>query len=217
LASRSRLALLLLWAGPAFAGGTIDGTVSLVRLSVGSEAAGPEGALVYLEDAPAAGKPPEGPFVIEQVAKSFQPAVLVVPVGAQVDFPNKDTFFHNVFSQASGNSFDLGLYKGGASRSVVFTRPGLVPIFCNIHPQMISFILVVTNPFHTRPDEAGHFRFLDVPPGSYHLVAWFPYGSPVREEVQVEEGRTSDVQVTLRERSGALRHRNKDGKPYTHY
>jgi plastocyanin len=220
LGSRSSLVLLVcLAAGAARADGdgAVAGKVSLVKLSTGSHLDSYDDVLVYLEDAPNVGKMPEGPFVVTQVAKSFRPEVLVVPVGAKVDFPNQDQFFHNVFSTSSGNSFDLGLYKGGASKSVVFQKPGAVPIFCNIHPQMISYIVVLTNPFFVHPDNAGHFRFAGVPPGSYHIVTWMPYGSAVREEVKVEAGGTTEVHVRLSERSGALRHPNKEGKPYTHY
>lgn len=218
MASRSSVAVLLLIAGRALGeGGTIEGTVTQVKIGVGSQVDGFAATLVYLEDAPAAGKTPEGPFVVIQAEKTFSPTELVVPVGASVEFPNKDNYFHNVFSTAPGNSFDLGLYKAGASRSVKFTKPGLVPIFCNIHPQMIGYVLVVTNPFFTHPDEDGRFRLTGVPPGTYHLTAWFPFGGAVRTEVKVDAGRTSEVKMTLRERSGAERHRNKDGLPYSHY
>jgi plastocyanin len=218
LASRFS-ALLLFLAGPALAdgGGIVDGEVALVRLGVGSQVDGPADVLVYLEDAPAAADLPAGPFVVTQAGKAFQPELLVVPVGARVEFPNQDTFFHNVFSTAAGNSFDLGLYKGGTSQSVVFAKPGLVPVFCNIHPQMISHILVVTNPFVTHLGADGRFRFVDVPAGTYHLVAWLPYGSPARTEVVVAAGQATRVSVTLRERSGAQHHLNKEGKPYGAY
>lgn len=218
MASRSSVAVLLLVAGRAFGeGGTIEGTVTQVKLGVGSQIDGFAATLVYLEDAPAAAKLPEGPFVITQAEKTFSPTELVIPVGASVEFPNNDNYFHNVFSTTPGNSFDLGLYKAGESRSVRFTKPGLVPIFCNIHPQMIGYVLVVTNRFFTHPDENGRFRFAGVPPGTYHLTAWFPFGGAVRTEVKVDAGRTSEVRMTLRERSAAGRHRNKEGLPYSHY
>jgi plastocyanin len=219
LASRFSLVCALLAAGRVWAdgGGIVAGEVALVRIGVGSQVEGPADVLVYLEDAPAVGELPAGPFVVTQSGKAFQPELLVVPVGARVEFPNQDAFFHNVFSTAAGNSFDLGLYKSGTSKSVVFTKPGLVPIFCNIHPQMISHILVVTNPFFQRLGADGRFRFVDVPPGTYRLVAWLPYGSPARTEVVVTAGQTTEVALTLRERSGALRHPNKEGKPYGSY
>jgi plastocyanin len=221
LAWRSSLLVAVTLAGssPAWADdvGTISGAVTLVRLGVASHVTGPADVVVYLEDAPAVGALPAGPFVITQAGKAFRPDLLIVPVGARVEFPNQDAFFHNVFATAAGNSFDLGLYKGGASKSVLFAKPGLVPIFCNIHPQMISYILVVTNPFFTHPDGDGGFRFAGVPPGTYHLVAWLPYGNPVRTEVVVAAGQTAEVAVTVRERSDAQRHPNKEGKPYGSY
>jgi plastocyanin len=197
--------------------GRIAGEVTIVKVAVGSQVTGADVALVYLEDAPAVGPLPTGPFVISQHDKAFDPSLLVVPVGASVEFPNRDTFFHNVFSTANGNSFDLGLYKNGDSKSVVFSKPGWVPIFCNIHPQMLSYILVVTNGFVAHPSEDGRFAFADVPPGTYHIAAWFPYGGIERREVRVEPGATTDVNLVLRERSGAGRHPNKDGKPYWRY
>jgi plastocyanin len=212
--------VLGLWPDAAFAGdpvGGISGTVAIIPVAVGSQVTGADAALVYLEDAPAGAPLPRGPFVVTQEGKAFDPPLLVVPLGATVEFPNRDAFFHNVFSTASGNAFDLGLYKGGDSKSVVFAKPGWVPVFCNIHPQMLSYILVVTNGFFTRPAPDGRFSFADVPPGTYHIAAWFPYGSVERREVRVEAAATADVRLVLRERSGAGRHLNKDGKPYQRY
>ncbi len=219
--SRRALVLLALLAGVASAeppgSGSITGKVNVVKLSVGSRIGGPADVLVYLEGAPAVAPPPPGPFAITQVDKAFEPEVLVVPVGAPVSFPNMDELFHNVFSSAPGNTFDLGLYKSGASRSMVFKKPGIVPIFCNIHPTMVAYIVVVTNEFHTYPGTGGEFVLPGVPPGRYTLVAWSPTGKGDREVVVVESGRAARVELTVRERAGAQQHRNKDGKPYSHY
>jgi plastocyanin len=73
------------------------------------------------------------PLRLVQKNKSFEPHVLVVPVGSVVEFPNRDPFFHNVFSLFEGKRFDLGLYEAGSSRNVIFDKPGVSYIFCNIH------------------------------------------------------------------------------------
>ena len=80
-----------------------------------------------------------------QLNKSFQPHILVVPVGSVVEFPNHDPFFHNVFSLFEGKRFDLGLYEAGTTRDVRFDKVGISYIFCNIHPQMSAVILGARN------------------------------------------------------------------------
>jgi plastocyanin len=209
---------MLAFAGAARAdAGSVTGTVTVVKLSVGSRSAGPEEVIVYLEDAPSTGKPPPGPFAISQIGKSFEPRVLVVPVGARVDFPNLDELFHNVFSSAPGNGFDLGMYKSGASRSHVFENPGIVPIFCNIHPQMVAYVLVVTNPFHTRAAADGSYTFTGVPPGRYTVATWSPWGRGERRPIVVAGGGQARADFVVRERAGVQEHRNKEGKPYSRY
>ena len=81
-----------------------------------------------------------------QKNKSFEPHVLVVPVGSSVEFPNRDPFFHNVFSLFEGKRFDLGLYEAGSTRNVVFDKPGISYIFCNIHSEMSAVVIAVEQP-----------------------------------------------------------------------
>ena len=82
-----------------------------------------------------------------QKDKSFQPSLLVVPAGGQVEFPNHDPFFHNVFSLFDGKRFDLGLYEGGSTQFVRFDKPGISFIFCNIHPQMSAVVIALNTPY----------------------------------------------------------------------
>jgi plastocyanin len=107
--------------------------------------------------------------VIRQKDKTFSPHILAIPVGSFVDFPNLDPIFHNAFSSYSGQIFDVGLYPPGASRSVRFTREGVVRVFCNIHSAMSAMIVVLATPYFavTRPD--GSFALADAPPGEYTL------------------------------------------------
>ena len=83
-----------------------------------------------------------------QKNKSFEPHILVVPAGSMVEFPNRDPFFHNVFSLFEGKRFDLGLYEAGTSRMVRFDRPGISYIFCNIHPEMSAVVITMATPLY---------------------------------------------------------------------
>ncbi len=106
---------------------------------------------------------------MEQRGKRFLPHVVAIPVGAAVRFPNFDPVFHNVFSNFSGQVFDLGLYPPGSSRTVTFKRPGVVHVFCNIHPAMSAVIVVTRSPFLAVSDASGEFSIGCVPPGDYRL------------------------------------------------
>ena len=213
----SPLALALLIAAPPAHPGELAGELKVVTSSVASRAHGPQDAVIYLEDAPNAGAFPKGPFEMKQQGKEFTPALLVVPQGATVGFPNLDPVFHNVFSVTPGNTFDLGLHKTGDTATVRMEAPGVVSVYCDIHPQMIGYLVVVANPFFTQPAADGSFHLHGVPPGTYHAVAWFPYGPPVREEVRVSAGETAQWRPILRERSDAGRHARKDGSGYLKY
>jgi plastocyanin len=106
---------------------------------------------------------------IIQHNKTFTPHVLAVTVGSTVDFPNFDPIFHNAFSNYSGQLFDVGLYPPGTSRSVKFTREGVVRIFCNIHSSMSAVLLVLDSPYFAITGSDGVFMIQNVPPGEYKL------------------------------------------------
>ena len=122
----------------------------------------------------AAGKTPE----LVQRNKSFEPHVLVVQVGSLIRFPNKDPFFHNIFSMYDGKRFDLGLYEAGTSRSVKFDRPGVSYLFCNIHAEMSAVVVVVDTPYFAMSDRAGHLTIPDVPDGRYQMHVWYERSLP---------------------------------------
>ena len=124
-------------------------------------------------------------FEIRQTHKRFEPHLLAVPVGSTIWFPNRDPFFHNVFSLYEGNRFDLGLYEAGATHSARFDRPGISFIFCNIHPEMSAVVVVVDGPYAISNRE-GRLIIPNVQPGTYQVVAWHerarispPGGQPV--------------------------------------
>ena len=112
--------------------------------------------------------------VLDQRNLSFSPKVLVVRAGTSVEFPNNDRVFHNVFSFRDGRRFDLGLYPVGSMKRVLFDRPGLSRIFCNIHPNMAAYVMTVDSPYFGRSDETGAFTLPAVPPGNYTYHAWRP-------------------------------------------
>jgi plastocyanin len=113
-----------------------------------------------------------GPFRLVQKDKQFTPHLLVVPTGSNVEFPNHDPFFHNVFSLFNGKRFDLGLYESGSSRAVRFDREGVSYIFCNIHPEMGAVVVSLSTPYYAVSNATGAVDIHNVPPGNYHLHVW---------------------------------------------
>jgi len=113
-----------------------------------------------------------------QHGKTFEPKLLVVPLGGVVDFPNLDPWFHNVFSLYQGKRFDLGLYQAGAEKAVTFDRPGPSFLFCNIHPQMTAVILTVNSDLFGISNKAGHILIPHVPAGQYAVHVWYENAAP---------------------------------------
>jgi plastocyanin len=153
---------------------------------------------------------------IEQVRKQFVPSWAVVQRGTTIEFPNNDNIYHNVFSQSSGNSFDLGLYNSsGTAKSHSFDEPGSVDIFCNIHPQMAASVLVVPNRHFAKVKPNGEFEITDVPTGKRKVVAWAPNSRLNVQWAEVEAGDAVDLSFRLEPKSGA--HKNKNGQLYGSY
>ncbi len=147
-------------------------------------------SVVYLETAPqpAFETPPPGRAALDQRNESFVPPVLAVTVGSTVDFPNSDRIYHNVFSLSKARRFDLGRYPRGQSRSVVFDRPGVVRVFCEIHSHMSAFILVFAHRFFALTDAEGRYRIEGIPPGGYTLALWNDGSVRSRREVRLAAG-----------------------------
>jgi plastocyanin len=129
------------------------------------------GVVIWLE--PASGPAPlrgvQRRVEMRQQNKRFVPHVLAIPAGSSVDFPNFDPIFHSAFSNYSGQTFDVGLYKPGSSKTVAFTRPGIVRVFCNIHPTMSAVIAVLNTPWFAVSSALGAYEIRGVPPGDYQL------------------------------------------------
>lgn len=158
------------------------------------------GAAVFLEsrEARAAAKPAAG-AEIAQVGKQFDPRVLVVPVGTSVSFPNRDTVRHHVYSFSPSKTFELKLYTGTAVNPVVFDKPGIAVLGCNIHDNMTAWVVVVETPYYGSSTPAGTVLLGNVPAGNYRLRVWhpgLPVGAPATDQALVIGA--TDSSTTLR-------------------
>jgi plastocyanin len=143
------------------------------------------GAVVYL-DSPAAARAvrPLANAEIVQAERQFMPQVAVVTRGTPVMFPNLDTVRHHVYSLSPAKRFELKLYIGKPQAPVVFDQPGVAVLGCNIHDQMVGFVVIVDTPYHARTDAQGRAT-LDAPAGDYRLRTWHPdfaVGAPALEQ-----------------------------------
>lgn len=173
-------------------------------------------AVLYLE-APATVATAAKPVTVDIAItdKTYAPHVVVVPVGSTVRFPNHDPFNHNVFSVSDPNSFDLGLYGRGDAKGHTFDHAGLVRVYCNVHPRMVAYVLVMENRYYAQPGNDGTFRIDNVPAGRYRLHVWHErIPSEVVKEVMASDSEP-ELQITLNARGYTWQpHRNKDGRDY---
>ena len=158
-------------------------------------------AVVFLEsrEAKAASKPLAG-AEIAQASKQFSPQVTVVPVGSAVQFPNRDTVRHHVYSFSPTKTFELKLYTGTAASPVVFDRPGVAVLGCNIHDNMSAWVIVVETPYFARTTEAGRAAVANVPAGSYRLRVWhtsLPVGASALDQALVVGAAHQTVRIAL--------------------
>lgn len=129
--------------------------------------------------------------------KSFDPHLLIVPVGSVVAFPNRDPFFHNVFSLFEGKRFDLGLYEAGSTRDVHFDKTGISYIFCNIHPEMSAVVVALDTPYYGISDRQGQVVISGVPSGKYVLRVWHESALPETLRAMTREVTISPTSSTL--------------------
>lgn len=156
--------------------------------------------VIYLQADPGIASPAAADTaigVMSQSGERFDPHILPVIQGTRVEFPNYDDIYHNVFSLSRASTFDLGRYPKGATKSVTFTKPGIVQVFCHIHADMSGIVVVLPNRFYAVPDSAGRFTLSDVPPGDYTVVGWHERTRPVQHRVRVTAGGTTQVNFKL--------------------
>jgi plastocyanin len=159
----------------AFAGGPYCSAADLTIDVLDHEGHGVEQVVATVM--PAAGTAPVAakPAVMDQKDRIFVPRILVVNVGASVEFPNNDSVSHQVYSFSAAKRFQLPLYKGEAHPPVTFDQPGLVVLGCNIHDSMVGYIYVTPAPFFGITDGAGTLTLKDLPKGDYRITIWSPY------------------------------------------
>jgi len=180
--------LVLVLASASFAG-TIEGKVS------------PGKSVVYVDTI--AGKTfpaPTAKPVMDQKGLVFTPHVMLVQQGTTVEFLNSDTVQHNVFwPSISGNkklTHNLGTWPKGEKKSFKFETPGVVPLLCNVHPEMSGYIVVSPTPYFAETDASGNFKIENVPDGKYNVVAWHEGMKAQTKPVEVAGG-IGKVEFTL--------------------
>jgi plastocyanin len=203
---------------------SVTGRVETANSSNHSAARERSNIVVWLEPLDVKSEPPlqnvtEQHPSLTQKNKSFDPHLLVVRVGSVVDFPNRDPFFHNVFSLFDGKRFDLGLYEAGTTRHVRFDRAGVCYIFCNIHPEMSAVVIVVDTPYYAVTSGSGSFTIPEVPAGRYQLHVWDERSLPetlgqLTREVTLSTAQPSLGAIRIPEADLPLAHKNKYGRDY---
>jgi plastocyanin len=210
---RTAVLLAALYTAVPASAGTVVGHVQVVDKG-GQIATDASDAVVSVDGVKVKPKPTRATVTMK--GKAFVPRIVVIGVGSAVDFPNTDPIFHNVFSVSGENRFDLDLYKRPKSGSWTFQNPGLVRVYCNIHPQMSAVIVVRDNPYFTKASADGSFTIEDVPAGKYVLRAWHERGGEGTAEVNVPAQGQVTADLTL-DASSFKRapHKNKFGKDYS--
>lgn len=219
------VALLLLAFGrmPLHAAEETAASIHLQFTSPKTERARPVPAVVWLVPEPGTPASPfisRGPYTLLQKNRTFVPHLQVIPVGASVQFPNEDPYFHNVFSMYAGKRFDLGLYEAGTTKSVTFSREGVSYIFCNIHPEMSAVVVALSSSLYGIAKSDNSVSIRNIPPGDYTLHIWVEgvpesnwQGQTRRVHLPAHAVDLGTITLPLEAGSGTV-HSNKFGKPY---
>ncbi len=181
---------------PVSAAGSKDGGASASESEM-------DRVVVYLEGPKDRAQPER--VVLNQKGKRFDREIVAVPLGSTVSFPNLDPIFHNVFSLSRIKAFDLGYYGEGKSREVTFEKPGVVTVYCHLHPNMSAAIVVTPNAWTARPDSGGEFHLRGVPAGSWKVVVWHKSAGHFRSTVDVTGAGTAGVAFEIPVQEGATR------------
>lgn len=168
---------------------------ALVKNSAGAPLAD---AVVYAEPARGGGqvKTPKE-VLIEQIDKTFVPEISVVQTGTAINFPNRDSVRHHVYSFSPAKVFEIKLFSGVPAKPVIFDKPGEVVIGCNIHDQMIAHILIVDTPYFAKAGKNGEVVLSGLPAGDYTLKAWHPAAQTGSESLSIAASGSRTVQFKL--------------------
>jgi plastocyanin len=202
-----RIALLVFALGLA---GSVQAAELSLTLSAGPSRALEDVVVMVRSDAGARGAPRiAGPFRMAQKDTRFQPFVMIVPVGAEVSFPNLDPFHHHVYSFSKAKTFELKLYSRDETRRVTLDKPGIVAIGCNIHDAMTAFIRVVDTPYAAKSGANGIALVRDLPPGPATVTVWHPYlkapGGELTRRVTIPASGSLTLALNLDVRTSRLR------------
>ncbi len=177
-----------------------NGVQVIVKDNKGAPVADAVVSLVPLDAAPTVAPAPT-PAVIAQSGQEFEPFVTTIVVGSSVSFPNRDKIDHQVYSLSKTKPFEIPLYSAGAGQTLIFDKPGIVALGCNIHDWMSAYIVVLATPYFQKTPAAGAAAFPTLPPGRYRLEVWHPrlIGDSNREvTVAGSEAPAQTISVTLK-------------------
>jgi plastocyanin len=213
---RSALVVVVL-GRTASAQGTVSGQVSLQERP-GERSEDLADVIVWLEPTGGA-RVRTSPITttIQLQGRQFSPRVRAVTQGSTVEFPNADSFSHNVFSKAPDGAFDTGVYPRGRSKDQTFKEPGVFPIYCNIHPRMTGYVIVLATTHYAQAGEDGRFAIAGVPAGNYILHVWHDRATDgtTRPLAVVASGvNLGAIQLDARGYR-FVQHKNKFGQEYT--
>jgi plastocyanin len=139
--------------------------------------------------------PPAEPFKIDQKGFRFIPHVTVIQTGSTVRFLNNDNEPHNVYSPEG--RYNLGTWPTGDTKDYTFKKPGIYTQLCNVHPDMLAYVVVVDTPYFAVTDATGAFLIRNVSPGKYRLVAWHEKKEGLEQDVEVVSGRPLKLDLVL--------------------
>ncbi|MBF0544257.1 MAG: methylamine utilization protein [Candidatus Riflebacteria bacterium] len=176
-----------------------------------------ENAVVALKPGVVVPKSPaSGPSQIIQKGKEFLPLVTVIQVGGEVEFPNLDSVQHHVYSFSKPKRFDIPLYKESTPKPIVFDKPGVVVLGCNIHDWMKAFIYVVDTPYFAKSGPDGRIKLDCLPPGKYQVEFWHPrlkkiLGTGLPQSVELDEKNSRVFTVSIELKKEIAPTRNEGG------
>lgn len=180
------------WAGPVLGDATIKGKVACKGTRDNAD------AVVYIENLEGKFDPPAEASEIDQVKMKFIPHVLPVVLGTTVKFLNSDPVLHNIFTPSkAGDRFNLGTWPQGEVREYTFNKLGQVRLLCNVHPEMLAWVVVLQNPYFATTKADGLYSIPNVPAGNYSLKVWHERLKPSSQTVTVPESGTVEVNFTV--------------------
>ena len=200
------IVLLLLHIPLVAAAGSVSGTIKVKGLR------SPANVLVFITKAAAVELDfSKAKFIVDQKDLTFTPHILPVPVGATVFFPNRDKVDHNVFSLSRTKKFNFGSYKPGENKSTRFDKPGIVELRCDVHAEMLAYIMVMKNPFFGITDAKGRFQIPDadylkragltgietIPAGKYTVKTWHEKLKSKKQIIEIPADGTVSVKLDL--------------------